>query len=101
MNTTRHTMQYYLEKEQAAFSRIPGMDQLIHADYEDMEALESRYPDAAFALRTANNLFGGDHEQNVIHQTAYSAILNGEPVPSVRFRFEKDIAQYVSRHMWD
>lgn len=94
-------MQTIMEKEQAAFSRIPGMDKLLHADLHTIEMLETQYPDAAFALRTANNLFGGDHEQNVIHQNAYAAILKGDPIPSVRFRFEKDMAKYVDRHMWD
>lgn len=94
-------MQYYLEKEQTVFSRIPGMDKLLQADLNAIEALETQYPDAAFALRTANNLFGGDHEQNVIHQNAYAAILKGDPIANVRFRYEKDMEKYVDRHMWD
>lgn len=106
MNTTtvsphRHTMQYYLEKEKAVFSKIPGMAEMLQADEITFCRLESRYPDAAFAIRTANSLFIGDHEQNVIHQNAYSAILQGDSIPNIRFRFERDMDAYLQRHMWD
>ncbi|MBQ7801506.1 MAG: hypothetical protein IJ375_04175 [Oscillospiraceae bacterium] len=102
MNTvTRHTKQYYLQKEQAVFSQIPGMEELLHADGTTAPELEARYPDAAFALRTANSLFAGDHEQNTIHQKAYSAILHGDSISNVRFRYDRDMDAYVQRHMWD
>lgn len=106
MNTTiptakHHTMQYYREKEQAVFSKLPGMDALLHADFDSMTDLERKYPDAAFALMTANNLFAGDHEQNTIHQKAYAAILHGDSIPNVRFRYDRDMDAYVQRHMWD
>lgn len=99
--TAHHTMQYYLEKEQAVFSTIPGMDALLHADRSTITELEHRYPDAAFALMTADNLFAGDHEQNTIHQKAYAAILHGDSIPNVRFRYDRDMDAYVQRHMWD
>ena len=83
------------------FSTIPGMDELLHADYNAIDTLREKYPDAAFALMTADNLFAGDHEQNVIHQKAYFAILEGETIPNIRFRYNKDIESYVERHMWD
>lgn len=95
------TMGYYRAKEQAVFSSIPGMDQLLSADFESAQELQAQYPDAAFALMTSDRLFAGDHEQNIIHQEAYAAILRGEPLASVRFRFEKDMDAYVQRHMWD
>ena len=107
MNTTsistaaHHTVQYYLEKEQAVFSTIPGMDALLHADHSTIAELEHEYPDAAFALMTADNLFAGDREQNIIHQKAYAAILHGESIPNVRFRYDRDMEDYVQRHMWD
>ncbi|MBP3672300.1 MAG: hypothetical protein J6J18_00560 [Oscillospiraceae bacterium] len=107
MNTTsvstaaHHTVQYYLEKEQAVFSTIPGMDALLHADRSTIAELEHEYPDAAFALMTADNLFAGDREQNIIHQKAYAAILRGDSIPNVRFRYDRDMEDYVQRHMWD
>ena len=96
-----HTMQYYLEKEQAVFSTIPGMDALLHADRSTIAELEHEYPDAAFAMMTADNLFAGDREQNIIHRKAYAAILRGDSIPNVRFRYDRDMEDYVQRHMWD
>lgn len=107
MNTTtvsalpHLTMQYLLEKEQAAFSKIPGMDKLRHAAPDTIPELECRYPDAAFALMIASNLHVGDKEQNEIHQRAYSAILNGESITGVRFKYDYDLESYLLKHMWD
>ena len=100
-SATHHSNQYYREKEKAIFSAIPGMDELLTADRSTFYELEKKFPDAAFALRTANNLFTGDHEQNTIHQKAYASILNGGSIPDARFRFNKDMDAYVERHMWD
>lgn len=97
----RYTRQELLRQEDAAFRRIPGMEQLRRAAPEKFPELERRYPDAAFALMISNNLFTGDREQNEIHQRAYAAILNGESVPSVRFRYDYDLERYLSDHMWD
>ena len=49
----------------------------------------------------AGNLFVGDREQNEIHQKAYAAILNGEPITGVRFKYDYDLESYLLRHMWD
>ena len=87
--------------EQAVFSSIRGMDALLKAPPEKAEALQAKYPDAAFALMTANNLFTGDSEQCAIHQEAYFSILRGESLKNVRFRYEKEMDAYVEKHMWD
>ena len=88
---------YKLEAD--VFSKIPGMAQL-RAARED-PGLRAKYPDAAFALMTAENLFTGDREQCAIHQEAYFSILQGENLKNVRFRFEKEMDAYVQAHMWD
>lgn len=92
---------HLMETEAAVFSRIPGMDKLRHAAPDNVPELEVRYPDAAFALMIADNLFVGDKEQNEIHQRAYTAILNGEPITGVRFQYDYDLETYLLRHMWD
>ena len=81
------------------FSKIPGMAQLRTAR-EDPK-LRAKYPDAAFALMAAENLFTGDREQCAIHQEAYFSILQGESMKNVRFRYEKEMDAYVKEHMWD
>lgn len=100
-SSVRHTHQDLLSQELATFSRIPGMDKLRQATPDRLPELEAKYPDAAFALMISENLFVGDWEQNEIHQRAYSAILNGEPITGVRFKYDYDLESYLLKHMWD
>lgn len=96
-----HTRQELLRQQEAVFSRIPGIEALRHAAPERTAELEAQYPDAAFALMITDNLFVGDREQNEIHQKAYTAILNGEPITGVRFKYDWDLEAYLLKHMWD
>ena len=96
-----HTRQELLQRQEAVFSRIPGISALRRATPEDIAELEIKYPDAAFALMISDNLFVGDRELNEIHQKAYTAILRGESIPGVRFRYDYDTESYLRRHMWD
>ncbi|MDO5545054.1 MAG: hypothetical protein Q4F81_04410 [Eubacteriales bacterium] len=103
MSTTAvyHTQQELFRQQEAAFSRIPGISALRHAAPERISELEAKYPDAAFALMISDNLFVGDREQNEIHQKAYTAILNGESITGVRFKYDYDLESYLLKHMWD
>lgn len=96
-----HTRQDLQRQEGAVFNSIPGMNILCHASPESIPELEVQYPDAAFALMIAGNLFVGDREQNEIHQKAYTAILNGESITGVRFKYDYDLESYLLKHMWD
>lgn len=96
-----HTRQYYQERERQAFQKIPGMKELMGADALHQDTLVGRYPDAAFALKIADNIFCRDKEQGAIHQRAYLAILHGENMQDVRFRYDRDMEEYTQRHMWD
>lgn len=97
----RMTMRHLQLKEQAVFCTIPGMDELLHASGSAADTLRAKYPDAAFALMAAENLFTGDGEQNQIHQKAYFSILDGESIANTRFRYDREMDAYVERHMWD
>lgn len=99
--TTHQPMQALLAMQQEVYSRIPGMDALMKASPEEAIELRVHYPNAAFALMVADNLFAGDWEQNEIHQKAYVDILNGEPIPNVSFRYRYDQESYLRKHMWD
>ena len=103
MSTTAipHTQQELFSQQEAAFSHIPGISALRHAAPESVPELEAKYPDAAFALMISDNLFVGDREQNEIHQKAYTAILNGESITGVRFKYDYDLESYLLKHMWD
>ena len=96
-----HTRQDLQRQEDAVFNSIPGMNILRHASPESIPDLEVQYPDATFALMIAGNLFVGDREQNEIHQKAYTAILNGESITGVRFKYDYDLESYLLKHMWD
>lgn len=99
--STRQQRAEIAARERAAFSKIPGMAELLHTPPEKREDVEGRYPDAAFALMVASHLSMGNLEQNAIHQKAYLSILGGEPIQNVRFRYDYDLEQYLERHMWD
>lgn len=97
-----HSIGYYRQQERIVFPRIPGMDAIRNAASEEERILlMDRYPDASFALMTASNLFCKDRELNAIHLKAYRAILDGEPVSNVRFRYDYELEQYLERHLWD
>ena len=95
------TMQQLRSRESAVSRTIPGMTSLLRARPDETAAMEARYPDAAFALRTANELFHHDRELSLITQRAYFSILDGENIASVRHRYNKEMDLYVQRHMWD
>ncbi len=99
--STRQQRAEIAARERAAFSKIPGMTELLHTPPEKRDDVECRYPDAAFALMVASHLSMGNQEQNAIHQKAYLSILGGEPIQNVRFRYDYDLEQYLERHMWD
>ena len=100
--THTHSVHYYRQKEKAVFDSIPGMRELQQAENEQQLAqLRAMYPDASFALMTASNLFCQDRELNAIHLKAYQAILSGEPIAHVRYRYDYDLEAYLERHLWD
>lgn len=96
-----YSIQDLRRMEQEAFLKIPGMDDLLSSDRQTAEKALALYPDAAFALMVSNNLLCGDREQSEMNQRAYLAILRGEDIANVRFRFDREMQAYVSRHMWD
>ena len=96
-----HSRQYYQERERQAFQKIPGIKELMNADALRQDALAHRYPDAAFALKIADNIFCRDKEQEAIHQRAYLSILHGENMQDIRFRYDRDMEEYTQKHMWD
>ena len=95
-------LQFYRLQEKSVFDSIPGIRELQQAQDEDQLAeLRAIYPDASFALMTASNLFCPDRELNAIHLKAYKAILSGEPIANVRYRYDYDLEAYLERHLWD
>ena len=92
---------FYRQRDYAALHRIPGAYELIRSSTDNRPALERKYPDAAFALFIATNLFFHDRELTNIHMSAYTGILNGDNIADIRFRYDSAIKNYMERHLWD
>ena len=101
MEQIANPLQYYRRKEQDVFPTIPGMRELLGASENDLEEVEQKYPDAVFALMTANDILSGDRERNAINQQAYFEILQGKNIADVRLRHSKAMDKYLKMHMWD
>lgn len=92
----------FRQREQVRFSTIPGMAELARAENESqMVELRLMYPDADFAQMILSNLFCPNRELNSIYLRAYQAILEGEVIEAIRFRFHQEIETYWANHMWD
>lgn len=96
-----HTLQEYLYQAMPVLMEIPGLPELLHADGDNYGWLAEKYPDAVFTLMAMNNLFHHDREFSEIHQEAFSSILDGEDIPSVQFRYNRRMDDYLQAHLWD
>ena len=106
MNTSSNAVQmtnreFFRQREATAISRIPGVRELMAAQGNLRHTLEKKYPDAAFALDILSNPFVQDRELGSIRMDAYSAILNGEAIACVHYKYDHQMDAYVTRHNWD
>ena len=44
---------------------------------------------------------GRNFEHFHLQHHIYTAILNGEPITGVRFKYDYDLESYLLKHMWD
>lgn len=96
-----HTLQDYLDQAAPVLLEIPGLSQLMRADGNSYGVLAEKYPDAAFTLMVMNNLFHHDCEFSEIHQQAFTSIVGGTDIPSVRSRYDLCMDAYWQKHLWD
>ena len=106
MNTTSNAIQminreFFRQREAAALCRIPGVRELLNAKGNQRSTLEQKYPDAAFALEIISNPFIADRELGAIQMEAYSAILNGEAISGVHYKYDRQVDAYLTQHNWD
>lgn len=106
MNPTNNAVQmtnreFFRQREAAALYCIPDVRELIAAHGNLSPALEQKYSDAAFALDILSNPFVQDRELGSIRMDAYSAILNGEAIAGVHYKYDRQMDAYVARHNWD
>lgn len=93
--------EFFRQREAAALRRIPGVRELLRASGDQRAALEQKYPDAVFALQIISNPFVNDREVGAIRMEAYAAILDGRAIADVRYRYDRQMDAYVTRHNWD
>ena len=93
--------EFFRQREAAALRRIPGVWELLKAKADQRPALEQKYPDAVFALQIISNPFIKDREVGAIQMEAYTAILDGKSIPDIRYKYDRRMDEYVSRHNWD
>ena len=98
---TKRTYQDIKAQEHRIFSTIPGMTELLQASPAEKAEVETKYPDAVFAIVIASSLFNHNRELSEINQRAYFSILNGENIASVRFAYDRATDEYWKEHMWD
>ena len=101
MERIAHPLEYYRKKELDVFPTIPGMRELLTATEETLGEAEQKYPDAVFALMTANDILSGDRERNAITQQAYFEILQGKNISDIKRRHDRAMDRYLRQHMWD
>ncbi len=58
-------------KEAVVFSVIPGMNELLCASPDTIQEIQIQYPDAAFAVQVANNLFDHNRELSIPPEIAH------------------------------
>lgn len=93
--------EFFRQREAAALCRIPGAREILSAPIDQQPALEEKYPDAAFAVYIVSNAFFHDRELGAIQMDAYSAILNGESISNVHYKYDRQMDAYLLRHNWD
>lgn len=93
--------EFFQQRESAALCRISGVRELLRATADHRPMLEQTYPDAVFALQIISNPFIRDREVGAIQMEAYSAILDGNAISDVRYKYDRQMDAYVARHNWD
>ena len=93
--------EFFRQREAAALRKISGVRELLRANADQRSALEQKYPDAVFALQIVSNPFVNDREVGAIRMEAYAAILDGKEIADVRYKYERQMDAYVTRHNWD
>ena len=101
MSMTASNIRYYTDRERVAYQKISGMNEVLTAKPVDMEAVSAKYPDAGFALMIHDEVVCGIEGIRNIVQKAHAAIMDGENMDNIRFRYTKEMDEYFQKHTWD
>lgn len=101
MSMTASNIRYYTDRERVAYQKISGMNEVLSAKPADMEKVCAKYPDAVFAIMIHDEMVCGIRGVHSIVQKAHAAIMDGEDMENIRFRYTKDMDEYFREHSWD
>ena len=94
MSMTASTIRYYTDREKTAYQKISGMNEVLSAKPADMETVSAKFPDAAFAIMIHDEMVCGIRGVRNIVQKAHAAIMDGENMENIRFRYTKEMDEY-------
>lgn len=101
MSMIASNIRYYTDRERVAYQKIAGMNEVLRVKPADMETVSAKYPDAAFVLMIHDEMVCGIRGVRNIVQKAHAAILDGESMENIRFRYTKEMDEYFREHTWD
>lgn len=101
MSMTASNIRYYTDRERVAYQKISGMNEVLSAKPADMEKVSAEYPDAVFAIMIHDEMVCGIRGVRSIVQKAHAAIMDGEDMENIRFRYTKEMDEYFREHTWD
>jgi len=101
MSMPASTIRYYTDREKVAYQKITGMKEVLTAKPADVEKVSAKYPDAVFAIMIHDEMVCGIRGVRNIAQKAHAAIMDGENMENIRFRYRKEMDEYFREHTWD
>ena len=101
MGMTATAIRFYTDSERIAYRKINGMDEVLNAKPADIQEVSAKYPNAMFAIMIHEEMLCKFAGVRNIARKAHAAILSGEEIENVRFRFSKEMDEYFREHSWD
>ena len=92
---------FYTDRERTIYQNIPGINEVLSAKPAEIDQVSAKYPDAVFAIMIHDEMLCRIAGIRNIVRKAHAAILNGESISNVRFRYTKGLDEYFREHGWD
>ena len=101
MGMTVTAIRFYTDSERVAYQIVTGMNEILNASPAEIEYVSAQYPDAMFAIMIHDEMLCRISGVRNIVRKAHAAILEGEGIENVRFRYTKEMDEYFREHSWD
>lgn len=101
MGMTASAIRFYTDLERDVYQKISGMNEVLSTKPADLEKVCAKYPDAVFAIMIHDEMVCGIRGVRGIVQKAHAAIMDGENMENIPFRYSKEMDEYFQEHTWD